>query len=108
MKYEGLFILDAAGKEEEVQAVVNRVKQIIESNGGVVASVQKMDQRTFARPTHKRTSGYYVNIIFDAAPTVIQPLRAKLALEPNVFRVQFTHVTELPTQQRAATATTQG
>jgi small subunit ribosomal protein S6 len=84
--YEGLFIVDTAGKEEVSIELVNKIQKMIEHVGGRVDKVQRMGIRPFARDTHKRTSGYYVNFVFDAPPTAITELDAKFHLEPEVFR----------------------
>jgi small subunit ribosomal protein S6 len=104
VKYEGLFILDTAGKEEDVQALIDRVKHVIESAGGKVLSVQKMDKRPFARASGNRRSGFYVNVIFDAPTAAIQTLRAKFTLDDDVFRVQFTRADETPAPKTAEAA----
>ena len=84
--YEGLFIVDTAGKEEMSKELVEKIQKSIEHAGGRVDKVQHMGTRPFARDTHKRTSGYYVNFIFDAPPTAVAELDAKFHLEPEVFR----------------------
>ena len=90
-RYEGLFILNTAGKEESVTDIIEKVRSEIGAAGGKVETVQKMDKRPFARVTDKRhSSGFYVNVIFEVAPAALAPLRAKLALNQDVFRVSFT------------------
>jgi ribosomal protein S6 len=64
-----------------------------------VDKVQRMGARPFARDTRKRTSGFYVNFIFDAPPKAVAELDAKLHLETEVFRWQFT---EMPSSRRCA------
>ena len=94
-KYEGLFILNIAGKEEGVKDVLDKISAEITHAGGKVETVQKMDKKNFARVADKRNnSGFYANIIFDAAPTAIATLRNKLALNEDVFRVLFTEAPE--------------
>jgi small subunit ribosomal protein S6 len=87
--YEGLFIVDTAGKEEVSNELVNKIQKSIEHAGGRVDKVQRMGIRPFARDTRKRTSGYYLNFIFDAPPKAIAELDAKLHLESEVFRWLF-------------------
>lgn len=90
-RYEGLFILDLTDKEEGLNDVVEKVKGIIASAGAKVETVQKMDKKPFARVTDKRRpAGYYVNFIFELAPTDIATLRQKFALVPEVYRFLFT------------------
>lgn len=90
-KYEGLFILNTAGKEDSVKDMIDRVTNEIASVGGKVETVQKMDKRTFSRVADKKhNSGFYVNFIFEAKPESIAQLGAKLRMSEDVFRVTFT------------------
>lgn len=91
-RYEGLFILNTAGKDEGVPALVDKITAEIVAQGGRIETTQKMDKRQFARAADKKaTSGFYVNIIFTLPPTALDALRSRLALSPDVFRVHFTH-----------------
>jgi small subunit ribosomal protein S6 len=87
--YEGLFILDAGGKEDVSKELMDKLQKSIEQAGGRVDKVQRMGARSFARDTRTRTSGFYVNFIFDAPPKAVAELDAKLHLEPEVFRWLF-------------------
>jgi ribosomal protein S6 len=90
-KYEGLFILNTAGKEENVKDMIDKLSEEINSHGGKVETVQKMDKRNFSRIADKKiTSGFYVNIIFEAEPKSIAPLRTRFSLNDDVHRVIFT------------------
>jgi ribosomal protein S6 len=91
-RYEGLFILDTAAKEEGIKDVIDRISAEITAAGGKVETVQKMDKRNFARVANrKHSSGYYVNIIFECLPFAIEPLRHKFTLSEDVFRVLFSN-----------------
>ena len=91
-KYEGLFILNIAGKEDGVKEAIDKISAEIESAGGKVETVQKMDKRPFVRVANKRySSGFYVNVIFESQPGAIAQLRTKFALSEEVFRVIFTN-----------------
>ena len=90
-KYEGLFILNLAGREEGVKDALDKISNDITAVGGKVETVQKMDRKAFARVADKRhSSGYYANVIFDATPAVVAQLQNKFALNEDVFRVLFT------------------
>ena len=66
-RYEGLFILDLAGKEDGLKEVVDKVSADITSAGGKVETVQKMDRKPFARMSASgHSAGHYVNVIFEA------------------------------------------
>lgn len=89
-RYEGLFILNTAGKEEGVKDMIDKVSQEITATGGRIETVQKMDKKNFSRISDKKyTSGFYVNIIFEAKPESIALMRKHLALNEDVFRVMF-------------------
>lgn len=91
-RYEGLFILDTAGKEEGIKDVIDTISSEITSAGGKVETVQKMDKKTFSRVADKRhTAGYYVNVIFEIEPNAIDALKRRFALSNDVFRVMFTN-----------------
>ena len=90
-KYEGLFILNTAGRDEGVKEVVDKVTADINAAGGRVETVQKMDKRPFSRIADKKfTSGFFVNVIFEVNETAISGLRSKFALNDEIFRVIFT------------------
>ena len=90
-KYEGLFILNTAGKEEGIKEVIDRITAEINSLGGRVETVQKMDKRSFSRVANKRfTTGFYVNFIFEIEPSALTPLKHRFDLNDEVFRTLFT------------------
>lgn len=90
-RYEGLFILNTAGKEEGVKDIVDKISAEIALVGGQIETVQKMDKRAFARVADKKySSGFYVNIIFAGPAGAVAQLRTRLALNEDVFRVLFT------------------
>ena len=90
-RYEGLFILNTAAKEEGIKEALDKISAEITTAGGKVETVQKMDRKPFARVADKRhTAGFYANVIFSAAPAAIAALRSRFALNEEVFRVIFT------------------
>jgi small subunit ribosomal protein S6 len=90
-RYEGLFILDTAGKEETIKDSIDKLSAEISSLGGKVETVQKMDKKSFMRVADKKhNAGFYVNIIFEIQPAVIDQLKRRFAMNDEVFRVMFT------------------
>jgi ribosomal protein S6 len=90
-RYEGLFILNNAAKEEAIKETIDKISADIASAGGKVETVQKMDKKTFARVADRKyTSGFYVNIVFEGAPAVIAQLHHRFANNEEIFRVLFT------------------
>jgi ribosomal protein S6 len=91
-RYEGLFILDTEAKEDGIKDAIDKISAEITTLGGKVETVQKMDKKSFSRVANKRHSaGFYVNIIFEFQPSVLDQLKHRFALNKEVFRVLFTN-----------------
>lgn len=91
-RYEGLFILDTAGKEETIKDSIDKISSEITSAGGKVETVQKMDKRAFSRIADKKHgAGFYVNVIFESDPAAIEQLKHRFSMNDEVFRVLFTN-----------------
>lgn len=94
-RYEGLFILNTAGKEDGIKDALDKISADIAAAGGKIETVQKMERKTYARVADKKhTAGFYANVIFNAAPEAIATLRNKFSLNEEVFRVVFTNSPE--------------
>ena len=90
-RYEGLFILNTAAKEEGIKDIIDKISADISAAGGKVETVQKMDKKNFTRIADKKfTSGFYVNVIFESKPDALAALRNRFALNDEVFRALFT------------------
>lgn len=89
-RYEGLFILNNAAKEEGIKDTIDKISADITAAGGRVETVQKMEKKAFARVADRKyNSGFYVNFIFESDPSGLAQLRKHLALNDEVFRVLF-------------------
>jgi ribosomal protein S6 len=90
-RYEGLFILDTAGKEETLKDTIDKISAEITSLGGKVETVQKMDKRSFMRVANKKhNAGFFVNVIFESEPSLIEQLKRRYTMNDEIFRVLFT------------------
>jgi len=101
-RYEGLFILNTAAKEEGIKDTIDKISAEISAAGGKVETVQKMDKKNFTRIADKKfTSGFYVNVIFESKPDGLASLRNRFAMNDEVFRALFTVAPE-PKKEAAA------
>lgn len=101
-KYEGLFILNTAGKEEDIKGVIDKITAEVASVGCKIETVQKMDKKNFVRIADKKfSSGFYVNIIFEAEPATAAKIQSHFALNEDVFRVLLT-LAPAPKKETAA------
>ena len=88
--YEGMFIFPDALKDEALEEAVGRVRAEIEKLGGGIDNITRLGKRAFARPLAERhTSGHYVVVNFQLAGDHVAPLRERLRLAGEVFRMQI-------------------
>lgn len=91
-RYEGLFILETAAKEEGIKEAIDKLTAEITNQGGKVETVQKMDKKNYSRVANKKHSaGFYVNIIFECQPAMLEQLKHRFTMNEEVFRVLFTN-----------------
>jgi ribosomal protein S6 len=91
-RYEGLFVLNSSGKEESIKDTIDKISAEIVAAGGKVETVQKMEKKAFSRVADRKFSaGYYVNFVFEGAPTIVAHLRHRFTNNDDIFRVLFTH-----------------
>jgi small subunit ribosomal protein S6 len=104
-RYEGLFILETAAKEEGIKDAIDKISAEITNLGGKVETVQKMDKKSYSRVANKKHSaGFYVNIIFEGQPTLVDQLKHRCAMNEDIFRVLFTKAPAPKPTPTAATA----
>ena len=90
--------MNTKGNDENVREMIERIESDFKKEGAEVEQVQKMEKRQFTYVAGPLDSGYFVNFIFQAEPQLLEKLRSKLKLDPDVYRQHF--------QRLAAKATT--
>lgn len=93
-RYEALLIVNAQGKEESVHDIVDRLESEFKKEGADVEQVQKMDKRQFSYSAGALDAGFYVNFIFHAEPDLINKLKSKFKLDPEVYRQHYQRLRE--------------
>ena len=92
--YEVMVILEPALEESQVQAVVNRTTELLQSNGGAVNRVDKWGKRRFAYELKKRTEGHYVLLDVESEVATMQELDRTLRLADDVLRHKIVRIPE--------------
>lgn len=101
-RYEALLVLDTQGKEDTVKEITDRLEKDFTGAGAQVEQVQRMEKRDFAYAAGHLSSGYYVNFIFNAEPAAVDKLRAKLKLDPEIYRQSYLKLhAKTPVKSRA-------
>ena len=84
--YEVLYIIDNAVTDEKREEIVNKVKALVENNGGKAQEPEKWGLRKFAYPIAYKNDGYYVLMNFEAPVNVPQILNNQLLIMEGVVR----------------------
>ena len=104
-RYEALVILHNPTHEDGIKAAIDHLTEDITSSGGRVETVQKMDRKPFVRVTDRKvTSGFYVNLIFEAPGSAIKTLLARFSSRAEVYRTTLTIKPKTATLEAAAAA----
>ncbi|MGF1634107.1 MAG: 30S ribosomal protein S6 [Phycisphaerae bacterium] len=94
--YEGMFLF---GVEQtvDVDAAVNRVKQVIERFGGEIIVCKKWDERRLAYEIQKQRRGLYVISFFRGTPDIVAKITREVNLSDDMLRLLILdaeHLTE--------------
>ena len=84
--YEVLYIIDNAVADEKREEIVNKVKALVENNGGKAEEPEKWGLRKFAYPIAYKNDGYYVLMNFEAPVIVPQILNSQLLIMDGIVR----------------------
>jgi small subunit ribosomal protein S6 len=84
-RYEALLALNTRGKEETIKDTIERLENVLKAEGASIEQVQRLEKRELAYETEHLKSAYFVNFVFEAAPTVIEKLRTKLKLDNDIL-----------------------
>lgn len=84
--YEYTYILNPVLDDEKYKAAVEKVNNLIVSNGGEIDEVDEWGLRSFAYEMDKKSNGYYVNMYFTAPPEAIALLDRAMRIDDNVLR----------------------
>ena len=94
--YDGLYILNVQGKDENVKEAIEELESTIRAEGGELLGCQKMDRRRFERVAERIDSGYYVNLIFSLEPSRIAALAEAQKAHPFLLRQFYLRKKQAP------------
>jgi small subunit ribosomal protein S6 len=89
--YEVMYIIDTAKSEDEIKAVVEKFKALIEANGTIIA-MEEMGKRRLAYPINDKPDGYYVLAKFTAGPEFPAELQRVLGITEGIMRALVTTI----------------
>jgi len=84
--YETIFILDSLLVPEEIDKIIDSIKQMIESNGGKSVTVDKWGKRRLAYEIQKKQYGFYVAIEFEGEGPIPNTLEHEYNFNDKILR----------------------
>ena len=89
--YEVMYIIDTAKSEDEIKAVVEKFKALIEANGTIIA-MEEMGKRRLAYLIDNKADGYYVLVKFTSGPEFPAELKRVLGITDGIIRALVTTI----------------
>ena len=87
--YEIMIILDPETDERTVASSLEKLLQVIPSNGGTVDKIDIWGKRRLAYDIKKKSEGFYVVVDMTTAPEIAQELDRQLGLNESVLRTKL-------------------
>ncbi len=84
--YEELFIVRPDATDEEIDPLVDQLKQVISLNGGTTDKVDKWGVRRLAYRVEKRNEGYYILVQFTSGPDTVKEVERRLRVSDMVMK----------------------
>lgn len=84
--YEELFIVKPDAPEEDVDAYIATLRDLITASGGAVEKEEKWGKRKLAYRISKYSEGFYVLMLFTATPETIHELERRMRVTDMVFK----------------------
>lgn len=85
-KYETFFIVDPELTEEAYTIVGDKLKGIVDANGGTVLSYVSWGKKKLAYPVKKRHQGHYILMENAGGPELVAELERNMRLDERVLK----------------------
>jgi len=84
--YESAVMINAALDDEQIQALISRIKETITNNGGEIREIEDWGRKRLAYVVKKSKVGYYVIFRFNAPSSLIAKLERFYILDEQFLR----------------------
>ena len=93
--YEHVFLVRQDVSAQQVEAIADQYKAVIESNGGSVKKVENWGLRALAYRVKKNRKAHYVLFNLDAPHAAVAEMERQQGLSEDILRVMTIRVDEL-------------
>jgi small subunit ribosomal protein S6 len=84
--YESAILINAALDDQQIEAIVTRVQDLIKNNGGEIREFENWGRKRLAYPVEKSKIGYYAIFRFDAPGEIVAKLERAYTLDEQILR----------------------
>lgn len=84
--FELTYILNPVLEEEKFSELVSYINKLIEDNGGEIVEVDEWGVKKLAYDIEKKSTGYYVNMYFNAPGEVIEVVERNMRIHDDIMR----------------------
>jgi small subunit ribosomal protein S6 len=84
--YESAVIINAALDDEQIEAIISRIKEFLTNNGGEIREIENWGRKRLAYMINKSKIGYYAIFRFNAPTNIISKLERNYALDEHILR----------------------
>ncbi|MBI3946847.1 MAG: 30S ribosomal protein S6 [Armatimonadetes bacterium] len=84
--YEVTYVIDPTLEEEQVTTLIERFSNLVTSNGGTVAGIDRWEKRKLAYEINGKREGIYVVMTFRASPEAKAELDRMLRIAEGAIR----------------------
>ena len=92
--YEQLFIVDPKATDEQIDAVVAQVEEVVKEAGGSMEKVDKWGVRRLAYRVRKQKEGHYVLVVFNAGGNAVKEIERRMRVDEVVLKFISVRVDE--------------
>lgn len=84
--YESAILINAALDDQQIESIINRVKDLITTYGGELRDFENWGRKRLAYPIEKSKIGYYAIFRFDAPGDIVAKLERAYNLDEQILR----------------------
>ena len=84
--YESAVLINAALDDQQIDSILNRIKDLITNNGGEIRELDNWGRKRLAYPVDKSKIGYYAIFRFEAPSDIVAKLERIYSLEEQILR----------------------
>jgi small subunit ribosomal protein S6 len=84
--YETTFVINASLDDPQIENVIARIQDTVTKNGGSVTMLNKWGRKRLSYSINKKTTGFYVNLEFEAPPGMNGTLERAFQLDEQILR----------------------